>query len=152
MTTLRLNKTSTRYNRICAYAYISESELVVGYPDYDASWETERPEEFKKILWRLGLDVNKPYERQDGLQHRNRLNQVVVCSRWVGEERLDKGWIRSEYASQEARDKVTGSKMLEDSYRRKKMTEDIQEEIASREHLREASEELEEALTQEDNT
>lgn len=109
---------------IAAIVYISESEIAKYYEDYDASWEEEYPNSFKKILWKLGLDVNTLYQRQDGLFHRNRLNEVVFCSRWVGCERLDKEWIESGYASQEAIDKASGSKLIKDLYRLKGGWED----------------------------
>ena len=59
-------------------------------------------------------------------------NQIVVCSRWVGEERLDSAWIKSGYASRPAIDKASGSKLTEDIYRARYETEDAQALLESR--------------------
>jgi len=47
----------------------------------------------------------------------------VTCDRFVGNERTDKEWIESGYASREAKDKSSGSKLLTDIYRQKGMVE-----------------------------
>ena len=65
----------------------------------------------------ITINLHKGIERQENLQHRNRFNEVVICDRYVGNERTDKEWLNSGYASQEAKDKATGSKMLADLYR-----------------------------------
>ena len=104
---------------ILALEIVSESEIALAYPDYDCTWEQEQGERFKDILWNFGMDLNRPIERQDGLFHRNRLNEVVFCSRWVGESRQDKEWLESGFASKEARDKSSGSKLLADLYKQK---------------------------------
>jgi len=104
---------------IVALEIVSESEIALAYPDYDCSWEEEAPDKFKDILWSFGIDLSKSVERQDGLFHRNRLNQVVFCSRWVGESRQDKEWLESGFASKEAIDKSSGSKLLADLYKQK---------------------------------
>lgn len=121
-----------KHNLIAAVLVVSESELALEYKDYSSELETSDPVTFRRLLWDLGLDSTKPYERQDGLQHRNRLNQVVVCSRYVGHERLDDLWINSGYASVEAKDKVTGSRILEDVYRMRGLTEDAQLALESK--------------------
>lgn len=121
-----------RNSMIVATVIVSESEIQSVLPDYSAKWETDFPEEFKKLLWDLGLDTALPYSRQDGLTHRNRLNQIVLCSRWIGEERQDETWVKSRYSSQEARDKFTGNKILEDLYRSKNLTKDAQEILEDR--------------------
>lgn len=105
---------------IPAIEIVSESEIVQVYPDYHCSWEKDK-DMFFKILHEFGLDVTQPIERQDGLCHRNRLNQVVICSRWVGQSRLDQEWLNSGCASDEAKDRATGNKLLNDLYRRKGM-------------------------------
>jgi len=117
---------------IVANVIISESELIKVLPDYSASLETDNPKEFLNILWQLGIDTSKRIERQDGIKHRNRLNEVSFCSRWVGEERQDEAWITSGYASKEAKDKYSGSKILEDLYRERSATVDTQEYLESR--------------------
>jgi hypothetical protein len=87
------------------------------------------------------MDIDKPVLRQDGLQHRNRLNEVVVCSRWVGEERLDEAWLYSGYASREAIDKASGSKILEDLYRSRYLTQDAQDSLEARDRYNVVKEE-----------
>lgn len=124
-------KPVTRPNAIVALCIISESEIVKVMPNYSSEFE-DRDEEFKDFLYSLGMNVDRPYQRQDALQHRNRFNQVVTCSRWVGEERLDTAWIKSSYASRSAIDKASGSKLTEDIYRSRYETEDAQALLESR--------------------
>ncbi len=122
----------TNFSLIAAVIHVSESEIIKEYPDYDSSWEEDFPFKFKEILWGFGLDSLKDYVRYDSIQHRNRLGEVVVCSRWYGHERSDKQWIESGYASIEALDKAKNSRLLDDSYRRRHMTEDAQATLESR--------------------
>jgi hypothetical protein len=119
-----------RSSAIVAMVIVSESELAKVIPDYD--YRLEKEQKFDEILYALGADVSKPYLRQDGLQHRNRFNEVVVCSRWLAYERQDSVWIESGYASKEAIDKATGSKILDDLYRSKYLTEDAQQLLEAR--------------------
>jgi hypothetical protein len=119
---------------IVALCIISESEIAKVIPDYSCSLEQEKTEEFRRLLYSLGMDTSKIYSRQDAVQHRNRFNEVVVCSRWVGEERVDKQWISSGYASKEARDKASGSKILESLYRERCLTEDAQQMLEQRDN------------------
>ena len=126
-----MNNKAVRPNAIVAMCIISESEIVKVLPDYSSAFEN-REMEFKDFLYSLGMDVEKPYLRQDGLQHRNRCNEVVVCSRWVGTSRLDTEWLKSGYASREAIDKASGSKLTEDIYRSRYETEDAQSLLESR--------------------
>ena len=119
-------------NSILALCIVSESELAAYIKDYDCSIETNNPEVFREILQGMGIDTTRQVERQDGLQHRNRLNQVVICSRWVGYERTDAEWITSGYASQTAKDKASGSRLLEDLYRARGLTEDAQSKQEAR--------------------
>lgn len=126
-----MNKNTTRPNAIVALCIISESEIIKVMPNYSSDFEY-RDEEFKDFLYSLGMQVDRPYQRQDGLQHRNRFNEIVVCSRWVGEERLDEAWINSGYASRSAIDKASGSKLTEDIYRSRYETEDAQALLESR--------------------
>lgn len=117
------------FSQIAAYVYISESELAK-VMDYNASITEE---ELKPILHSLGLNTEQQYLRQDGLQHRNRFNEIVVCSRWVGNERYDDEWIMSGYASKEAVDRHKNNRLLDESYRAKGLTHDIQAVLESRE-------------------
>lgn len=121
-----------RSSMIVAQVIVSESELAKVIPNYSSSIETDNPHRFKAILWELGMDVDKGFQRQDSLWHRNRLNEVVLCSRWVGDSRLDDEWINSGYASKEAKDKYSGSKILEDLYRERSATQDTQDYLESR--------------------
>jgi len=124
--------TNKKPNAVVALCIVSESELAKGIPDYSSEIETANPTKFKLILAGLGMDVSQPYQRQDGLYHRNKFNEVVLCSRWVGQERLDSDWIESGYASREAIDKASGSRMIEDVYRSRLLTEDQQAYLESR--------------------
>jgi len=128
MRTIKLNRKSL----IVAQVIISESELAKVIPNYDASLEIKRKRWFKSVLHELGIDTNKSYIRQDGLLHRNRFGEVVLCSRWLGEERLDDVWLQSGHASQEAIDKASGSRLLESLYREKGLTEDVQNMLEER--------------------
>jgi len=123
---------SNRQSAIVATVIISESELIQALPDYQPEDEINKPQQFKQLLHGLGMDTTQAYVRQDNLKHRNRLNQVVHCNRWLGEERLDKQWINSGYASVEAKDKASGSFMLESLYREKMHTTDAQEYLESK--------------------
>lgn len=90
-------------------------------PDFTYQWAEENPHKFQEILFELGMDTSLPIEVQETIQHRNRFNEVVICDRWVGNERTDSAWIQSGYASVEARDKALNNKLLNDLYRRKGM-------------------------------
>lgn len=97
-----------------AITVISESELAKVISNWTSDFPQKFPDTFKKILYDLGLDVNQPWETQEDMLHRNRFNNVVQCNRYVGLERLDDLWIRSGYASREARNNHSGSKLLRD--------------------------------------
>lgn len=129
-----------RPSNISALCIISESELTTIVENYSCEFENSG-KEFLDILFSLGLDISRPFQRQDGLTHRNRFNEIVICSRWVGQERIDDDWIKSGYASKEAIDKADGSKMLEDLYRSKNLTEDAQAMLESRDRYNSKTEE-----------
>ena len=101
---------------IVALCIVSSSELWTVDNKYTEEYLEQNPEELQTILNSLGMNIRSPIEVQE-LTHRNRFNNIVTCKRWVGNERVDKEWINSGYASQEAKDKATGSKMLADLYR-----------------------------------
>ena len=111
-----------RLSNIYAVSYVSESELMLLDSKYDSSWEDDQPNKFKNMLWSLGLDSRYDFKRIDGIQHRNKLNKVVACSRWIGNERTDDEWIKSGYASQEAIDKAKNSPLLDSLYKEKLFT------------------------------
>ncbi len=137
---MQKKKNPVRPNNIVALCIISESELAKVLPNYGKHYEEEMPTMFKQILHSLGMDTTLPIERQDGLWHRNRLNEVVLCSRYVGHERLDLEWITSGYASTSAKDKASGCKLIEDMYRAKNLTQDRQDQLAARDHYKEPDE------------
>lgn len=115
-----------RFSSIYAAAHVSESELKMINSKYQASWEEDYPETFKNMLWSLGMDSRYDYTRYDAIPHRNKMNQSVVCSRWVGNERTDEEWLKSGYASQEAIDKGKNSPLLDSLYKEKAFTVDTQ--------------------------
>lgn len=121
-----------RESLIVAIVIVSESEIQAIRPEFKASWETEKPDYFSHYLYGLGIDTTRPIERQNNLKHRNRLNEVVNCPRWVGFERQDVEWIESGYASREGIDKFVNSRLLDDVYRMRQMTEDAQAALADR--------------------
>ena len=127
-------------NLIAAVCIISESELAK-VMDYTAAFSEQ--EGFLQVLYGLGMDTTRPVIRQDALQHRNRFNEIVICSRWVGDERTDAEWINSGYASREAIDKATGSKILEDIYRAKYLTVDMQAMLESRDRYAKTDDKIE---------
>lgn len=108
---------------IIALSIVSMSELAFIKPDITYQWVDENRNDFLDMLYSMGMDVKQTIEQQDDLQHRNRMGQIVICTRWVGYERTDKAWIDSGYASREARDKASGSKLIEDIYRTRGLVE-----------------------------
>jgi hypothetical protein len=107
---------------IIALVYISLSELQTIDRKYNEEWIDSSEQELKQVLYGLGMEVSQNYERQV-VEHRNRFGNLITGSRFVGNERLDKEWITSGYASQEAKDKAGGSKLVFDLYRLRGMTE-----------------------------
>lgn len=123
-----------RDSLILAYSTISESELFYIYPDYTYDLEFTNPVLFKSLLFTLGIDINLKYTKQENLIHRNKLNKVVQCNRYVGEERQDKEWLESGKASKEVLDKATKNKILEDIYRSRGFTKDTEAVQESKDH------------------
>lgn len=121
------NKASAYSSKILALVYVSSSEIAKVIPDWDEVKAMEDPAMFNLMLFELGIDPKFPIEHQLNYQHRNRFDEVVICSRWVGHERQDKEWINSGYASKEAVDKAKNSRMLDSSYRSRACTIDVQE-------------------------
>ena len=119
-------------NAISAVCIVSESEIQHIDPGFRFSNIESDQERLKGILFSLGMDTSKNFIKQPNIQHRNRLNKVVTCDRYVGNERLDRVWIDSGYASREAKDKASGSRMLEDIYRARDLTEDRQLKLEDR--------------------
>jgi hypothetical protein len=103
--------------RIAALCFVSISEIAKVQPSITYDWIDENPEQFKQMLHELGMDTRQNIEKQENIQHRNRFEEIVTCDRYVGNERTDKEWLNSGYATQAAKDKATGSKLLTDLYR-----------------------------------
>ena len=95
-----------------AVLYVSESELFLADKDYNSNWIDTDKDKLYNLLHSLGLDVKRDLEFQGITQHRNRLNKVVTCGRWLGFERTDKQWINSGYASRAAKIAGSGCKLL----------------------------------------
>ena len=96
-----------------AIVVVSESELKVGVQGWYSDYPYNNPTNFNKLLFSLGIDINKPVELQENLIHRNRLNKVVLCPRWVGTERTDEEWLQSPYSSHEAKNDASGSRLVQ---------------------------------------
>lgn len=107
---------------------VSESEIALVDPEYSADWLVENIDKLKSILWELGMDTaNENFTVSEVVQHRNRLGNVVTCARYVGHERSDNDWLWSGCASEAALDKSRNSRMLDDLYRVKGLTTDMQD-------------------------
>lgn len=113
---------------IIAPVEISLSELQHVDSSITTRFAKENKKELYKILFDLGIDTSKPVIEQEGILHRNRFNKVQDCLRFVGYEREDTTWLKSGYASKAVRDKVSGNKLLEDMYRKRKETFDAKDE------------------------
>ena len=110
-------------SNIIALSIVSSMDIAEVKPDFTYKWAEENKGDFYEILWAFGMDVNQGVEIQEMVNHRTRLNRLVTCDRYCGHERTDKVWIESGYASREAKDKASGSKLVADIYRGKGMTE-----------------------------
>ena len=106
---------------IAALKAISLSEIATVDKKYTEEYADENPEEMQQIIYDLGIDTSQKYERQVKT-HRNAFNNVITCSRWIGEERIDPDWTESGYASPEAIDRSKGNKLLDDLYRSKDLS------------------------------
>lgn len=104
---------------IVALAIVSASDIAMVFKDFTYEWVDTNRDDFMNLLYQFGMDTQQPIERQSEIQHKNRIGRVVIMDRWVGNERLDREWIESGHASREAKDKASGSKLLNDIYRMK---------------------------------
>lgn len=107
--------------QIAALSYIGMSELALVKPDITYEWIENNNHLFLDMLEQLGMNTREPIERQETIQHKNKLNEVVICDRFVGLERTDKAWVESGYASVEAIDKSKSNGILVDLYAMKGM-------------------------------
>lgn len=110
--------------QIAAISYISLSEIQTVMPWVNEEFIESHKEEFNQMLYDLGMDIRYPYETQD-CTHRNRFNNVITCQRFVGNERTDKEWLDSGYASVEAKDKALDNRILTDAYRLRGLVESV---------------------------
>lgn len=110
-------------SNIIALSIISAMDIMEVKPDYTYKWAEENPNDFKEILEHFGMDTRNGFETQADVTHRTKLNRLVTCDRYVSSERIDDEWINSGYASREAKDKASGSKLLKDVYRMRGMVE-----------------------------
>jgi len=108
---------------ITALVYISLSEIQKIRPEVNPQWAKNHKKEFQIILHELGMNTDVPYDHQEKVQHRNRFNEIVTCDRYVGNERTDKEWVESGYASVAAIDKSKNNRLLIDLYRQKGMVD-----------------------------
>lgn len=76
--------------------------LVVEHPETLRD-SPENKEILKKLLHNLGMDIAFPIEVQHGTTHRLWDKSLYTGTRYVGVERTDKAWLRSGYASLEAK-------------------------------------------------
>lgn len=105
--------------QIAAIKYISLSELKLVNPKINKQWIENNLQAFQKMLFDLGVDTTQPIDVQENIQHRNIFENIVACDRFVCMERYDEEWVKSGYASQSAKDKSLGSKIMLDVYRLK---------------------------------
>lgn len=114
---------------IAALRYISMQDLNAFDPSITEKYlETNGTTALSEVLWMLGLDTNQPFEHQVNTHRSMLINRVppvdYTGSRFVGYERTDKEWLESGFASQEAKDKASGSKLVAALYQSKGLTED----------------------------
>lgn len=141
---MNLKSKKEYYSVIATPIHISESEIAIICPDYNANWLAENTDYLKSVLYDLGMDTAKHFEVHEVVQHRNRLGNVVTCSRYYGEERSDDEYLRSGYASTAALDKSRNSRLTDDLYRMKALTIDTQMALEARDRYCKIEDDLEE--------
>lgn len=82
---------------------VSRSSLPLKVSSVTKNGDSIPIEELHNILYSVGISNNHYLEIQDVTTHRNLDNKVVEDYRFVGQERLDKVWLTSGYASDEVR-------------------------------------------------
>lgn len=103
---------------IIANVCISLSEVQKVHPEFDEHNITDPTvfEALKEIMYSVGMDTKFEIMKQR-VQHRNRFNEVVNCTRFMGQERTDKEWLVSGLASDEASNIASGSLLVADLHR-----------------------------------
>ena len=104
---------------IIALKYVSAVDIAKVFPSFTYDYIKTNPKEFQDILYQFGMNINYMYEIQEDKQHKSIEGKLVQADRYVGQERTDKEWLDSGWASREAKDKSSGSKLLNDLYRMK---------------------------------
>lgn len=102
--------------KIPAIIQISLSEIQKVKPEVTKEWIESNQGEFMQMLHSLGADLTYQVKEEYN-QHRNRFDEVVETYRWIAEERRDKFWLTSGYASEAAIDRGLDNKLLNDIYR-----------------------------------
>lgn len=78
---------------------LSISDLLL-IKSFQEAFGNDDKQVIEKILFENGMDVEEPYTVEFS-QHRNLRGQIVSCDRYVGEERCDKIWLKSDACSWE---------------------------------------------------
>lgn len=81
---------------------LSLADLQKLVPDFTMEWLKTRKGDVRVLFNTLGVDTEYGLEIQEGLTHRSVLCDIVTCPRIVGHERIDKEWLKSGNASEEA--------------------------------------------------
>lgn len=109
--------------------YVSLADLVYYFKDilYKAEQEAVYQQKLEEILIdAFGFDKDYKIEGVEGFYeimnctHRARNGNIVTCDRFVGSERLDKCWLNSGFASDEAKLAAKGDKSLIETIERMK--------------------------------
>jgi hypothetical protein len=80
---------------------LSISDLLL-ISSFQEAFGNDDKQSIEKILFENGMDIDEPYTVEFS-QHRNLRGQIVSCDRYVGEERCDKAWLKSDACSWEAK-------------------------------------------------
>lgn len=83
---------------------VSEDDIKSIIEGFDVSWLKTHQNDARVLLWNLGIDTDYGIEEQKGLTHRSVLNGITDCTRIVGQERIDREWLKSGHASLEAKE------------------------------------------------
>ena len=78
---------------------LSVSDLLL-IKDFQVAFGNDDKQAIEKILFENGMDIDEPYTVEFS-KHRNLRGQIVSCDRYVGEERCDKVWLKSDACSWE---------------------------------------------------
>lgn len=87
-------------------------EDLFSVPELKAMVTEGRDEDFSKAIYALGVDTAYVVET-DVCYHRTLRGKVVYGLRLVGTERIDEEWMKSGYASEDARKRVVAQYDLE---------------------------------------